>query len=175
MDRPPRRRGTPVLDRAVLRRAFGFLGPIEAVLSLSLVPVGAALFLGIGLGGSLPDDGADLALLSTLVFAAIVAMQMGNAFACRSTHASIATIGLRSNPLLLAAVSIELVALAVAVYVPGVNDALGQVPLDASQWLLVLPLPFVLLALEEARKAAARRRMATVGERSHALASVARD
>jgi magnesium-transporting ATPase (P-type) len=164
MRRPPRRRGTPVLDRSVLGRAFGFLGPIEAVLSLALVPIGAAAFLGWGLGDSLPDDGSDLALLSTLVFAAIVAMQMANALACRSTHASIRTLGLRTNRLLLAAVGVELLALLAAIYVPVVNDVLNQVPLEPAQWLLVLPLPFALLALEEGRKAVVRgRRAAIVG------------
>jgi len=32
-------------DRGVLGRAFGFLGPVEAAISLALLPIGAALFV----------------------------------------------------------------------------------------------------------------------------------
>ena len=93
MGRPPRPRHARLLDHRVLGRAFGFLGPIEAVVSLSLLPIGAALFLGWKPGSPLPDSGVPLATLSTLVFASIVAMQMANAFACRSTPASLLSIG----------------------------------------------------------------------------------
>ncbi|MGH8948444.1 MAG: cation-translocating P-type ATPase, partial [Acidimicrobiia bacterium] len=44
MERPPRARKGRLLDRGVLGRAFGFLGPVEAVASMALVPIGAALF-----------------------------------------------------------------------------------------------------------------------------------
>ena len=57
MGRPPRPRHARLLDRRVLGRAFGFLGPIEAVVSLSLLPIGAALFLGWHTGAPLPDAG----------------------------------------------------------------------------------------------------------------------
>ncbi len=160
MAKPPRKRGAPVLDAGVLGRAFVFLGPIEAVLSLALVPIGAVLFLDWRPGDGLPHDGRDLALLSTLVFAAIVAMQMANALSCRSTSDSVFIRGVRSNRLLQVAIAFELLALVASVYVPGLNDALGQVPLGLSAWLIVLPLPFVFLALEETRKLVVRRRAA---------------
>jgi magnesium-transporting ATPase (P-type) len=40
MERPPRTRSARSLDRALLARAFGFLGPVEAVASLAMLPVG---------------------------------------------------------------------------------------------------------------------------------------
>ncbi|RQW83231.1 MAG: cation-transporting P-type ATPase, partial [Methylococcus sp.] len=44
MRRPPRARNARLLDRHLLGRAFGFLGPIEALLSMAMLPIGAWLF-----------------------------------------------------------------------------------------------------------------------------------
>ena len=46
MERPPRSRRARLLDRRVLGRAFGFLGPVEATLSMAMLPLGAAVFFG---------------------------------------------------------------------------------------------------------------------------------
>ena len=155
MHRPPRARGARLLDRRVLGRAFGFLGPIEAVASMAMLPLGAALFFGWP-EVALPEEGPTIETLSTMVFAAIVLMQMANAFACRSTRASLLSIGPFSNTLLVWAVLAELAALLAFVYVPAVADLLGQQPLSLEAWLPVLVTPFVLLGLEEVRKAIAR-------------------
>jgi magnesium-transporting ATPase (P-type) len=159
MDRTPRARDERLLDGHVLRRAFGFLGPIEAVCSLALVPIGAALFFGWSPGMPLPDSGVPYETLSAMVFAAIVAMQMANAFECRSDPTSLFSIGPLSNRLLVGAVAIEAVVLLVFIYWKPLADALGGAPLDLEQWLLVAITPFVLLGAEEARKAFVRTRM----------------
>jgi len=158
MQRPPRTRTARSLDRAVLARAFGFLGPVEAVASLSLLPVGAVLYLGWRPGTPLPAGGPALATLSTMVFAAIVLAQMANAFECRSTWASLRAIGPATNRLLVGAVAIEGLALLGFVYLGPVQAVLGHRPLTPVQWLPVLAAPLLLLAAEEARKAAVRRR-----------------
>ncbi len=157
MAEPPRTRTERLLDGRVLGRSFGFLGPVEAAVSLALVPIGAALYLGWSPGHHLPDAGHSLALLSTMVFAAIVCMQMANALECRSTPASLFSIGAFTNRLLLAAIGIEAVALLAFIYVPGLNDALGQRGLGV-EWLPVAVTPFLLFAAEELRKAIVRRR-----------------
>ena len=157
MDRPPRGRGARLLDRRVLGRAFGWLGPVEATASMAMLPIGAALFFAWP-DLPLPTEGVSKETLSTMVFAAIVCMQMANAFECRSTPASLFSIGPLRNRLLVWAVITEALALLAFVYVPPIADALGQQPLEPAQWLPVLVTPFVLLAAEEARKAVVRRR-----------------
>ena len=157
MDRAPRPRRARLLDRWVLGRAFGFLGPVEAAASMAMVPLGAALFFGWP-AEPLPASGVDKATLSTMVFAAIVAMQMANAFECRATPDSLYSIGPLSNRLLVGAVTVEALALVAFVYVPPIRHALGQHPLSPGQWLLVLVTPWILLGAEEARKAVVRRR-----------------
>ena len=161
MARPPRARGARLLDRKVLGRAFGFLGPVEAVCSMAMLPLGAALFFGWP-DLPLPDEGVDKETLSGMVFAAIVLMQMANAFECRSSPDSLFTIGPLSNRLLVGAVAVEALALLAFLYVPPIADALGQQPLGAGQWLLVLATPWALLAAEEARKAVVRARWRAV-------------
>lgn len=96
--------GTDVARSAA---AFGFLGPVEAIASLALLPVGAALFLGWRPGEPLPTGGPALGIQSTMVFAAIVLAQMANAFECRSTVASLCALGPATNRLLVGAVAAE--------------------------------------------------------------------
>ena len=155
MERPPRSRSAHLLDGRVLGRAFGFLGPIEAAASMAMLPLGAALFFGWP-AEPLPSSGMQLDILSTMVFAAIVLMQMANAFECRSTPASLFSIGPLSNRLLVGAVVVEALTLLAFVYVPPISNVLGQHPLSPAQWLLVLVTPWVLLAAEETRKAIVR-------------------
>lgn len=157
MDRPPRSRSARLLDGRVLGRAFGFLGPVEAAASLALLPLGAALYFGWP-SEPLPISGVERDTLSSMVFAAIVLMQMANAFECRSTPASLLSIGPLSNRLLVGAVAVEAVALAAFIYVPAIRNTLGHHPLSAAQWLPVLATPWILLTAEEARKAVVRRR-----------------
>ncbi len=155
MDRPPRPRAARLLDRKVFGRAFGFLGPVEAVVSMAMLPVGAALFFGWP-SVPVPSSGPHHEVLSTMVFAAIVVMQMANAFECRSNPASLLAIGPFSNRLLLGAVGIEALALLAFVYVAPIADVLGQQPLEVLQWLPIAVAPWILLIAEEARKAVVR-------------------
>ncbi len=157
MGRSPRSPKARLLDRGVLGRAFGFLGPVEAILSMAMLPIGAALFFGWP-GDPLPSAGADKAFLSTMVFAAIVVMQMANAFECRSNPASLFAIGPLSNRLLLGAVAIEALTLLAFVYVPPISHLLGQEPLSALAWIPILVAPWLFVAAEETRKAVVRAR-----------------
>ncbi|MDP9241997.1 MAG: cation-translocating P-type ATPase, partial [Actinomycetota bacterium] len=158
MGRPPRSRCARLLDRAVLARAFGFLGPIEAAVSLAMLPLGAALFFGWSLGHELPHGSGELGIVSAMVFASIVLMQMANALECRSERRSLLDIGVATNKLLVGAIAIEALMLVGFVYVGPVYRALGGRPLGAGAWAMVLGTPWVLLGAEELRKRLIRRR-----------------
>ena len=151
MQRPPRARKRRLLDLQLLGRAFGFLGPVEAILAMAMIPLGAWWFFDWP-HTPLPFSGPQFATLSTLVFAAIVVMQMANAFECRSNPASLFKLGPFSNRLMLAAVAIELLLLLVFVYVPPVANLLGQKALSPWQWVPVLLTPGLFLMAEESRK-----------------------
>ncbi len=170
MARPPRAPDERLLSRHVLLRAFAFLGPVEAVLSLAMLPIGAALWFGWSWGAPLPA-GSDAAVISSALFAAIVLMQMANAFECRSDPTSLFEIGPLSNRLLLVAVALEVLTLLVFVQVTAVADLLGAAPLPAHAWAPVMLTPFVFLGAEELRKLVVRRRYAS---RQAAVAQVDR-
>jgi magnesium-transporting ATPase (P-type) len=157
LEAPPRARNARLLGLGVLARAFGFLGLVEALAALALLPAGATLFFGWTPGQPLPPGGAPLATLSTLVFAAIVLMQMVNALQCRSTYQSVFRMDPLGNRLLLGAVGVECLALLAFIYVPGLRHPLGHVPLTPQHWLLVLAAPLVFLLAEELRKFVVRR------------------
>jgi len=158
MDRPPRPREERLLNGHVLGRAFGFLGPVEAFGSMILVPIGAAVFFGWSIGQALPSEGIEQETLSAMVFAAIVVMQMANAFECRSDPASLFAIGPFTNRLLVGAVVVEGLALLGFIYIAPLAQALGGAPLGVAQWAMVAVTPFLLVGAEEARKAVVRRR-----------------
>ncbi|HSO03808.1 MAG TPA: cation-transporting P-type ATPase [Candidatus Limnocylindrales bacterium] len=92
-----------LLDRTVAWRAFGILGPTEAIAEIAVFT--AALWAaGWRLGEAFPH-GADLAAASGGAFATVVVMQMANSFACRSTRLPAWRLPWMSNRFLLVAVA----------------------------------------------------------------------
>ncbi|MFZ0322752.1 MAG: cation-transporting P-type ATPase [Actinomycetes bacterium] len=140
MDRPPRPSSEKLIQRRLLVRAWALLGGVSAVL------VTAGFFWTLSAGGW--TLGADVAVGSplhdtylqatTMTFLGIVACQVGTAFAARTDHASLASIGVFSNRLLLWGIAFELVFAAAIVALPGVSEVLGMRWPPAAQ-LAVLP------------------------------------
>jgi magnesium-transporting ATPase (P-type) len=157
MARSPRSRQARLLDGGVLGRAFAFLGPVEALASMAMLPLGALLFFGWTPGKAFPGSATELAVLSGMVFASIVLLQMANALECRSPRRSLLTREILSNRLLVEAIVVEALILLVFLYLPALAMILGQAPLNAAQWVPVLITPFVLVAAEELRKLVVRR------------------
>ncbi|KOS56609.1 haloacid dehalogenase [Rhodococcus rhodochrous KG-21] len=143
LKRPPERRH--LVDRTLLVRVFGVLGPTEAIVEMSAFLV-ALLVAGWRPGGEFPTGTALLAA-SGAAFAAVVLGQVGTAFACRSATRSPWQLGWGSNRLLLWAVLVELVALVVFLGVVPVADVLGHAvpPLEALG-VALLGIPAVLAA-----------------------------
>ncbi|MET0420016.1 MAG: cation-transporting P-type ATPase [Actinoplanes sp.] len=155
MDRPPRSPRTGVIDRRLLLRAWGLLGVVSAVLVM-------AGFFWVLLGaGWRPGDpvGAGTALheayrqATTMTFAGIVACQIGTAFASRTDHASLRSIGLWSNRMLLAGICFEVVFAAALIYLPPLQAIFGTAALSAGQLLVLLPMPVVVWGVDELYRA----------------------
>ena len=165
---PPRAKTKPLMDRALMLRAYGWLGLIEAVL-------GMAAFFGVwasyGYGwrdiqAVAPDLIAHAApapvLLiytqaTTLTLAAIVACQDGNVFACRSDRLSIRDLGWFSNPLIWLGIGVEWVLMVAIITIPALQTIFSTAPLALHQWLLLLLCPPLVLGAEELRKAVVAR------------------
>ncbi|MGP3915985.1 HAD-IC family P-type ATPase [Nonomuraea sp. 10N515B] len=139
----PARTGS-LMDRRLIGRAFGVLGPAQALAEMGAF-VGVLLLGGWHLGTA-PRPGL-LAAASGTAFAAVVLGQFANAFACRSESRWIGRLRWRSNPLLLGAIAVEAVLLLVFLGVPGVAGLLGGAFPPATGWALaVLAIPVMVLA-----------------------------
>ena len=151
MSRPPRPRGTGVIDRALLVRAWLLLGSVSAVLVMG------GFFLTLLRAGWHPGDptGPGTALhhaylqATTMTFAGIVACQVGTAFAARTDRASLFTVGLWSNPLLLWGIAFELAFTAAVIYLPFAQDVFGTTGLGVGQIAVLLPYPVLVWGVDE--------------------------
>ncbi len=140
MSRPPRPSSERLIRGSLLWRAWALLGGVSAVLVLAgyfwvLLAGGWRLGADVSAGSPLHDTYLQA---TTMTFLGIVACQVGTAFAARTEHASLRTIGVFTNRLLLWGIAFELVFAAAIVMLPGVSGALGMA-MPPAQQLAVLP------------------------------------
>jgi magnesium-transporting ATPase (P-type) len=127
--RKPRRRESPVIDRPLLRRAFLWLGLIEALLSFagffavyvisgSLSLENILSFNPVVIVGDMLDAQAWVQPLAIMVyFSGVLIAQVGNVFTCRLEQRRERYTGWPSNPFLWTGVAIEIILfLALALY-----------------------------------------------------------
>ena len=124
LKRPPERRH--LMDRALMFRVFGLLGPVEALFEMTAY---TAVLLGAGWtpGAELPA--ADVLMAASgAAFTTVVLAQLANAFACRSASVPPWRLGWFSNRLLVWAVLAELGLLAVFLFLGPLATLLGHAP-----------------------------------------------
>jgi calcium-translocating P-type ATPase len=151
MERIPRPRSESVIRRAMLVRAWILVGGIEALLVMSgffFVLVRAGWGSGDPVAAGDPLHKAYVTA-TTMTFAGIVACQIGTAVAARTEHASLRSIGLFSNRLLLWGVAFELVFAAAVIYLPALRPIFHTAPLGAAELLFLLPFPFIVWGADE--------------------------
>ena len=143
LKRPPERRH--LMDRALIFRVFGLLGPVEALFEMTAY---TAVLLGAGWtpGAELPA--ADVLMAASgAAFTTVVLAQLANAFACRSATVPPWRLGWFSNRLLVWAVLAELGLLAVFLFLGPLAALLGQAPPSPGGLAVALAaIPGVLLA-----------------------------
>jgi calcium-translocating P-type ATPase len=133
-----------LIDRRVAFRAFGVLGPTEAVVSLSAFAV--VLLAGGWRWGVAPEPSL-LSVASGTAFAAIVLGQLANAYACRSEVRPVLRLPPATNRLVLFAVASEALLLVVFLGVPPLATLLGSAwPTPLGWAAAAMAIPIVLLA-----------------------------
>jgi magnesium-transporting ATPase (P-type) len=158
MDRPPRPRGEGVIRRQLLTRAWLFLGGIEAALVLG------GFFFVLLRAGWRPGDAVTAGHqlhgvyleATTMTFLGIVACQVGTAVAARTDHASLRSVGLFTNRLLLWGIASELLFAAALVALPPLRAAFGTRPVGVPELGLLLLFPLLVWGADELRRAAPR-------------------
>jgi calcium-translocating P-type ATPase len=160
MERPPRPRERGILDRPMLTRAWLWLGLLEAAL------VTAGFFWVLRRGGWTSGDptgsGSPLheayLTATTMTFAGITFCQVGTAFASRTTHASLRSIGVFSNRLLLWGIAFELAFAACVVYVPLLQRVFGTAALGPEELAVLAVFPVIVWGSDELRRRVSRER-----------------
>jgi magnesium-transporting ATPase (P-type) len=94
---------------------------------------------------------------TTMTFLGIVACQIGTAFAARTEHASLRSVGLLTNRLLLWGIAFEIAFAAAIVTVPPLQAIFGTAPPDPVMLALLVAFPILVWAPDELRRAALRR------------------
>ena len=159
MKEPPRPRGKRLLDWKTLSRAYFFLGLIEATLAMS-----AFFFLywmrGWTPGQPMQATGEVYLAATTMTFAAIVAAQIGNVMACRTSKESVLNRDLFKNRLILAGIAIEIALVLILTYTP-LSSVFNLHPLRPVEWALLASFPVIVILAEEGRKALRRRAQRT--------------
>ena len=96
-----------------------------------------------------------------MTFAGIVACQIGTAFAARTDRASLRSIGVFSNRMLLWGIASEVVFLAALVYLPALQPIFHTAPLGATEIAILATFPAIVWGSDELRRYLVRRRLAT--------------
>jgi magnesium-transporting ATPase (P-type) len=163
MQQHPRKKSTPLLDKALLLRAYCFLGLLEGIAGMT----GFFLVWWANGYGLAEIQAVSPAILSrsatattmaiyhqatTVTLAAIVACQDGNVFACRSDRVSIFRLGFFSNPLIWSGIGVEWTLILSIIYFSPLEKIFMTAPLSAMQWLGLILCPPLILIADEWRK-----------------------
>ena len=163
MSRPPRPREKGIIDRAMLARAWGWLGLVEAALvtgGFFYVLLSAGWSPGEPVGPGSPLHHTYLAA-TAMTFAGITACQVGTAFAARTSRASLRQIGIFSNRLLLWGILFELVFAAAVIYLPPFQAVFGTNALGLPELAILASFPLIVWGTDEVRRWVLRRRGAS--------------
>lgn len=143
LDSPPRAPGEPVFERKIIEHVLvvgGTMGVLAFLVFQFFLDQGRSI-----------DEVRNLVLMLLVMFGNIHAMS------ARSEHRSIFRIPLRSNLFLMLAIPLSQMVHIAAMYVPGLRDVLEIQPISLVDWLSLLSIALVLLAVEEVHKWRVRR------------------
>lgn len=162
MHQPPRPRGEPVIRVRMLLRAWLFLGVLCAALAMAgffFVLLRAGWHPGAATGPGSPLHHA-YQQATTMTLLGLVTGQIGTAFAARTEYASLRSIGVFSNPLLLWGIAFELAVTAAIIYLPPLHTLLGTAALTPAMLAFTAPFPLIVWGADEFRRWLVRRRTA---------------
>ncbi|HEX7556097.1 MAG TPA: cation-transporting P-type ATPase, partial [Leptolinea sp.] len=163
MQRLPRKRNAPILNKGIFFRSFLWLGLIETMLAYTgffwtFSEFGKSLPWMASFADILPHfhtvSGSmeELAgIASTVFFAIVVVSQIGNAYACRTNRSHVRLQGW-FNKYLIIGVLFEIFALWLMIYIQPINTLSGNFPIPYFFWIGILASAPILYLLEWSRK-----------------------
>jgi magnesium-transporting ATPase (P-type) len=162
MERPPRSRKEGVIRRAMLLRAWVFVGGVEAVLVMAgflavLLEAGWHPGDPVSSGDPLHDD----------------YVRATTAIAARTEYASLRSIGFFSNRLLLYGIAFEIVFLAALVYLPVFQSVFHTTALGPAELAVLATFPVIVWGADELRRYLRRRDESGGSRATRSLATTA--
>ncbi|HYO89929.1 MAG TPA: cation-transporting P-type ATPase, partial [Candidatus Limnocylindrales bacterium] len=158
MNQAPRKLNDHLITRALLMRAYVWLGPVQSLAAMS------AFFFMYWMNGyagqflDLPDFGPLYQAATAMALAAVVTTQIGNVFTQRTERTSIFRIPWFSNRLIWIGVLSELVLVTLIIYTPAGQQVFGTNSFPLSYWLFLFAWTPSLVLVDEIRKYFVRRR-----------------
>jgi magnesium-transporting ATPase (P-type) len=155
MTKPPRKRGTRLINASILLRSL-YLGLI--------ISAGAIFWVfnvwssgGWTFGQSIVPDPVIYARGTTVMMTGIMLGQLGNLFAARTSSKSAFQLSPLRNRWLFLGILAQFCIMAAIIYLPFLQPLFGTAPLLSSDWLFLSTLAPIALLVEEARKLLTRR------------------
>jgi magnesium-transporting ATPase (P-type) len=166
MERPPRRLAEHVITRALLLRAYPWLGALQ---SLAAMAAFYCMYWTNGYWGQwldLPASGPLYRAATAMTLASVVVTQIGNLFAQRTESLSVFRRRWGRNRLVWVGIATELTLLVVLLYVPVFQRLFDTAPFPLQNWLFLFAWTPILLLADEGRKALIRYRARRQGHGS---------
>jgi magnesium-transporting ATPase (P-type) len=149
-----------VIDAPMLARAWTLLGGVSAALVLGVffwTPVAGGWHAGLATGSGDPMHHLWVQAI-TMSFLGIVACQIGTAFAARTQYASLRSVGLLTNRLLLWGIAFEATFAAVVVAVPPLQVVFGTALPPVLPLISLTAFPVIVWGADELWRFGLRRR-----------------
>jgi magnesium-transporting ATPase (P-type) len=169
MERPPRPRHQPLIDRTLLQRSFLWLGMIETALCYLLFYY---IFYSNGYANLLQFPRVDLLpfaerllsepgrlyiMATTMFHAGVVMAQIGNAYACRTERGHVHYLGWLGNRALITGVLGEVALILGLIYIPPLANLFEHLPFAPQYWAVLIWFGPILYVLDWFRREIMRR------------------
>jgi len=154
MKKSPRQTGTKLIDLGILLRGL-YVGIIISISGLFWA-FQTWKVAGWSFGQVTVSDPIAYAKGTTIVMACIMAGQLGNFFAARSSSESVFRINPLRNRWIFPGILTQLAILVVIVYIPFFQSLLGTASLTSLDWIYLYSFAPLIILIEEVRKAFVR-------------------
>lgn len=150
MDQPPRSSKSHLINKNLLLKAFAWYGLLASIIST------AAYFADNYFNGHiwphLAASGLDYSQATTMTLATIIFCQIAAVLNIRFQHNSIFNKHFWDNSMIFIGIVFEIVLLLCLCNVPFLRSFFGTAPLPGRNWLILVCIPVILIAIDELRK-----------------------
>jgi len=131
---------------------------LKNILLVGSVIAAGTLFVYYLYNPNFENEGINAMKAGTMAFTTMVLLELVNALNSRSEKESLFSVGVFKNKWLLAAIGFSLLMQAAVIYMPGLSDAFGTVPLGILDWAVAICIALTVLVAVELFKFVERRR-----------------